>query len=106
MFHSDPMGIGDQGQQVAENMRIRRATGAAHASPANRTHHDHALFERLAMESDCSPEIVWDLYQRELQLLQHEARVHGFIPVLALKHVRNALRRQRKLQTPQLADLI
>lgn len=90
---------------MAESLRIRHATGAAQPA-ANRADHDSALLERLAMESECSPEIVRDLYQRELQLLQHEARVQGFIPVLALKHVRNALRRQRQLQTQHRADLI
>lgn len=61
--------------------------------------HSSSSFERLANESGCSPDIVRDLYQREFELLQHGARVHGFIPVLAMKHVRNVLRQQRTLQS-------
>jgi phosphatidylserine decarboxylase len=65
------------------------------ASAEDRTDRGLAQFEQLADESGSSPEIVRDLYQRELVLLQHDARIRSYIPVLAMKRVRKALGQQR-----------
>jgi Protein of unknown function (DUF3562) len=49
--------------------------------------------EQLADETGCAAEVVQNLYQGEYQLLQREARVSNYLPVLALKRVRDLLRR-------------
>lgn len=49
--------------------------------------------EQLADETGCPAEVVQNLYQGECQLLQSDARVSKFIPVLAFKRVRDLLRR-------------
>ena len=61
--------------------------GMAHASGT----YPHEL-EALANERGCAAQVVQDLYQGELELLQSEARVHAYIPVLAAKRVRDLLR--------------
>jgi Protein of unknown function (DUF3562) len=48
--------------------------------------------EQLAHETGCNAQVVRDLYQDELQLLHREARVRAYIPVLAMKRVRDVLR--------------
>ena len=48
--------------------------------------------EQLARESGYPLEFVQDLYQRELVSLEHDARIRSYIPVLAMKRVRDALR--------------
>ncbi len=48
--------------------------------------------EQLARESGHSLEFVQNLYKRELLYLEHHARIRSYIPVLALKRVRDALR--------------
>ncbi len=52
-------------------------------------------FEQLARELGCPMELVLGLYERELVLLEHGARVRSYIPVLAMKRVRDALRGKR-----------
>jgi Protein of unknown function (DUF3562) len=49
--------------------------------------------EQLADQTGCATEVVQNLYEGEYQLLQREARVSNYIPVLALKRVRDILRR-------------
>ena len=61
--------------------------------------------ERLASEAGCTTEVVQSLYQEEIRHLQSRARVGTFIPVLAMKRVRDALRRTRsKARTGALED--
>lgn len=65
-------------------------------------------FEQLAEESGCPRELVVDLYERELVLLEDGARIRSYIPVLAMKRVRAALRgkrstHRRALVTPAAA---
>ena len=60
--------------------------------------------EQLADETGCATEVVQSLYQGEYQLLQRNARVRNYLPVLALKRVRDLLRRHdptRNAQTRQ-----
>ncbi len=52
---------------------------------------DH--LEQLASEAGCAAEDVRSLYQEEIQHLQSRARVGTYIPVLAMKRVRDVLRR-------------
>jgi Protein of unknown function (DUF3562) len=61
------------------------------ARKADTSFKDH--LERLASEAGCTAEVVQDLYQEEIQHLQRRARVGTYIPVLAMKRVRDALRR-------------
>ena len=51
--------------------------------------------ERLASEAGCTAGVVQSLYQEAIQHLQSRARVGTYIPVLAMKLVRDALRRTR-----------
>ena len=59
---------------------------------------DH--LERLASEAGCTAEVVQSLYQEAIQHLSSRARVGTFIPVLAMKRVRDALRRTRTKPRP------
>jgi hypothetical protein len=68
MFHSTDMSAEDEDRQVAENTHSRHSARAVAASPEDRTDRGLAQFEQLADESGSSPEIVRDLYQRELVL--------------------------------------
>jgi hypothetical protein len=61
------------------------------ARKADTSFKDH--LERLALEAGCTAEVVQSLYQEEIQHLQSRARVGTYIPVLAMKRVRDALRR-------------
>jgi len=63
------------------------------AGPAG--HYSGPPVEQLAHESGCSMELVRDLYERELMFLGHDARIRSYIPVLAMKRVRAALRSHR-----------
>ncbi len=51
--------------------------------------------EQLASEAGCTAEVVQNLYQEEIQHLQSRARVGTYIAVLAMKRVRDLLRRTR-----------
>jgi hypothetical protein len=48
--------------------------------------------EQLAIETGCGAQVVQDLYQGQFELLQRDARVRVYIPVLAMKRVRDVLR--------------
>jgi hypothetical protein len=93
------MEIEDQERQVKQRISSAHTAPAPGALSTNPADHSATQFERLANQWGCSTQFVRDLYQQELELLQHNAQVHGFIPVLALKQVRNALRRQRQPQS-------
>jgi len=58
------------------------------SSRASRT-----ALEKLAGQHHCPLELVERLYVRELTLLEGEARVQAFVPVVALRRVREVLRR-------------
>jgi len=49
--------------------------------------------EKLAADSHRPLEFIEQLYTRELTILQGEARIQTFVPVVALRRVREALRR-------------
>lgn len=49
--------------------------------------------QELATETGCGPQIVQDLYQDQVELLQRDARVRTYIRVIAIKRVRDVLRR-------------
>jgi hypothetical protein len=68
------------------------------ARKADTSFKDH--LERLASEAGCTAEAVQSLYQEEIQHLQSRARVGTYIPVLAMKRVRDALRRTRTQARP------
>jgi hypothetical protein len=69
------------------------------ARKADTSFKDH--LERLASEAGCTAEVVQSLYQEEIQHLQSRARVGTYIPVLAMKRVRDALRRTRSKGRPE-----
>jgi len=50
--------------------------------------------EDLAQESQLSIDAVTQLYEDERTLLQADARLTNFLPILTLRHVREALRRR------------
>jgi hypothetical protein len=51
-----------------------------------------SIIEALAKETGGEPAHVRELYERELARLEMTAKVRGFIPVLACRNVRMALR--------------
>ena len=61
------------------------------ARKADTSFKDH--LEQLASEAGFAAEVVHSLYQEEIQQLQSGARVGTYIPVLAMKRVRDVLRR-------------
>jgi len=64
------------------------------AAPDQRSQSDKTdEFEQLAEKTGCAAQIVEDLYRNEFQLLHREARVRSYIPVLAMKRVRDRLRK-------------
>jgi len=71
------------------------AARTPHASGTAGAHYSGPPVEQLAHESGHSLEFVQDLYKRELMFLEHDARIHSYIPVLAMKRVRAALRGNR-----------
>ena len=52
----------------------------------------------LAIASGCALDVVQELYQRELSLLQREARIDTYVPLLAARRVRDVLQRERQGQ--------
>jgi len=64
----------------------RMGPGAAGVDPSG------PPLERLADESGCPVEIIVELYEREVFFLGRGARIQSYIPVLAMKRVRDALR--------------
>jgi len=72
----------------------------ATAAPKQRSHSDKPdEFEQLAEKTGCATEIVEDLYRNEFQLLHRDARVRSYIPVLAMKRVRDRLRKHGSAPT-------
>jgi len=47
---------------------------------------------QIAAETGCSADLVQDIYRGECRQLKREARISNFIPALAVKRVRDALR--------------
>jgi hypothetical protein len=54
--------------------------------------HDRSAMETLAQDPGADLALVIDLYERELAHLEATATVRGFLPVLASRNVRMALR--------------
>jgi len=48
--------------------------------------------EKLAADWSCPVELVEQLYVGELKVLERNARIQTFVPVVALRRVREALR--------------
>lgn len=89
--------------------KAESGTGAERARPEQRAARTGAgdrsgvPLEELADRSGCSIERVEDIYSRELLLLQRDARIRAFIPGLAMKRVRDALRQENGQQPPNAA---
>ena len=62
------------------------------ATPAGQQEH---LISRLAREEQIPEPEARLAYQRELERLGRDARVRTYLPVLAARHAREALRRRR-----------
>ena len=54
---------------------------------------DETILSEIAEQSQVSVELVQRHYQALLSDLHHEARIHDFIPLLAMKRVRQHFRR-------------
>jgi hypothetical protein len=54
--------------------------------------HEGSIIETLARETGSEPARVRELYERELAHLESTAKIKGFIPLLASRHVRRVLR--------------
>lgn len=50
------------------------------------------------LETHCDVELVADVYRNELEQLESQARVHEFVPVLAVRRTRDRLRGIRRRQ--------
>ena len=59
--------------------------------------------EKVATDFDCPCEFVEQLYAGELSVLEREARIQTFVPVVALRRVREALRERRSRHDGSLA---
>ena len=57
--------------------------------------HERAI-ESLASESHAPVEEVKTLYETELEKVKERARVPDFVPTLAHRHARQALKRRRR----------
>ena len=57
--------------------------------------------ELLAKESKVSIDDVALLYENEVAELEIGARVTGFIPIIAIRNVRQSLRQRRTVQMPR-----
>ena len=65
-----------------------------YAQPTQQSHQQRAI-EFLAKESEASVDEVARLYESKRAELGVGARITGFLPILALRRVREALRRPR-----------
>lgn len=52
----------------------------------------HEHLERLAADGRHTIEAVERLYLTELVALERQARIHAFVPLIAMRRVRDALR--------------
>ena len=59
----------------------------------------------LAARANCGLEVVIELYQHELRFLERNSRIHSYIPVLAMKRVRDALRDNPRIARQRLQRL-
>lgn len=67
-----------------------------HAVPLERTPAgpDHAMLEALSRETATPPHIVRTLYEEETARLNAQARLRLFVPVIAIKRVKQRLRQR------------
>jgi hypothetical protein len=79
---------------AAEKPRTGNQTGSD-ALRTNAAPPHGAPLEELAEQSGCSIDVVEDIYSEEFVRLQRDARIRSYIPVLAMKRVRDALRHER-----------
>jgi hypothetical protein len=54
--------------------------------------------EKVAADCRCAVEVVEQLYRREIQSLQARATIQTFLPIVALRRVRDTLRARRRLE--------
>lgn len=66
-----------------------------HPESAN-AHSHRAIVEQIAQATSTPPEIVGDLYEREVESLQREARIGQFVGVIATRRVLLSLRQQQQ----------
>ena len=57
-----------------------------------------AAIEALARETDTEPAYVQQLYDRELAELEANAKIHGYLSILASRKVRRAINLNRASQ--------
>lgn len=62
------------------------------ADPAKNSPRQDLSLAQLANDYGYSLEAVEDLYQQELSLLQRNARIGIYVPLLAMRRVRDVLR--------------
>jgi Protein of unknown function (DUF3562) len=63
-----------------------------HKSMVLRTDSDRIQLEKIAADAQCPVEMVELVYLSELSALDQEARIQAFVPVIALRRARHALR--------------
>jgi hypothetical protein len=84
---------------TGEKTHSSHTAQAPHASRAQDAepggHDSRPAVEQLAHESGCSMQLVQSLYEQELVFVGREARIRSYVPVLAMKRVRDALRGSR-----------
>jgi len=71
-----------------------------HMESSEQSQQDPAV-ELLAKESKVSIDDVALLYENEVAELEIGARVTGFIPIIAIRNVRQSLRQRRTVQMPR-----
>jgi hypothetical protein len=71
---------------------LGKPSGVDTAVKSDRRAESRLALERLAARTHRPVELVRELYQRELDRLEREARIARFLPLIALRHVREMLR--------------
>jgi uncharacterized protein DUF3562 len=77
--------------------------GRMHAEREESTHRDVGV-EFLAKESNVPVDDVARLYENEVTRIGFGARILHFVPIFALRNVREMLRRRTKRKTPGATD--
>ena len=69
-------------------MPVSNATGGAHV-------HDESIVADLSVKLAVPHDEVAEVYRHEIESLASQARVYAFVPILAARKTREALREQR-----------
>ena len=75
---------------------VARKSQLAGRTDHGSVHHSDAVVMRLAAELQVSVEEVSSLYEMEIAKLQQGARIAAFVPILAIKKVRDLLHMSRR----------